>query len=74
MSRKMDLVDKSAEQLLRNTEIDNHINRVRAMRVSDNCIDCDEAIPTERLNAGGYIVRCIDCQYIYELKKKQGRL
>jgi RNA polymerase-binding transcription factor DksA len=72
----MDLVDKGndAEQLLRNTEIDNYINRVRPQRVSDSCIDCDEPIPAERLNAGGYIVRCIDCQYIYELKKKQGRL
>jgi RNA polymerase-binding transcription factor DksA len=50
------------------------INRVRPQRISDSCIDCDEPIPAERLNAGGYIVRCIDCQYIYELKKKQGRL
>jgi hypothetical protein len=51
----MDLVDKSndAEQLLRNTEIDNYINRVRPQRISDSCIDC---------------------QYIYELKGKQGRL
>jgi len=72
----MDVIDKSSdiEQLLRDAEINNCINKVVPKRISDNCIDCDEPIPSERLNAGCHVVRCIDCQHIYELRKKQGRL
>lgn len=72
----MDVIDQSndVEQLLRDSEINNCINNVLPKRVSDNCIDCDEPIPSERLNAGGHIVRCIDCQHTYELLKKQGRV
>lgn len=72
----MDLIDKSsdAEQLFRNAEINNHINQSPITRSRDTCIDCDEPIPSERLNISGHIVRCIDCQNIYEHKKKQGQL
>lgn len=71
-----DLVDNGGEteQLLRDIEINNCINKVLPQRIGDNCVDCDEPIPSERLNAGGHIVRCIDCQHTYELLKKRGRL
>ena len=72
----MDTIDRSSdvEQLLRDAHIKNCVNRVLPRRIADNCIDCDEPIPSERLNAGGHIVRCIDCQQTHELLKKTGRL
>lgn len=35
----------------------------------ENCVDCDRAIPKERLDMGK--VRCVDCQEIVELRNKQ---
>lgn len=53
----MDVIDQSndVEQLLRDSEINNCINNVLPKRVSDNCIDCDEPIPSELLKKQGRV-------------------
>lgn len=35
-----------------------------------NCIDCDDDIPLERQKLGA-VLRCIDCQQEYDIKKKR---
>jgi RNA polymerase-binding transcription factor DksA len=34
------------------------------------CIDCEATIPELRRSLGG-VIRCLDCQEIHELRKKQ---
>lgn len=56
-------------------EIDRDVEEIRdidaaLMRIAESrygiCIDCDEAIPVERLRAYPTAKRCIDCQRRYE--------
>lgn len=53
--------------------IKNHQNKLKAEMNPDfdgmHCIDCDEEIPEQRLKIVG-VQRCIECQTIYEKKKK----
>jgi RNA polymerase-binding transcription factor DksA len=53
--------------------IKNHQNKLKAEMNPDfdgiHCIDCDEEIPPKRLEIVG-VQRCIECQTIYEKKKK----
>lgn len=36
------------------------------------CMDCDDDIPVERQKLGA-VLRCIDCQQEYDVKKKRTR-
>ena len=37
------------------------------------CLDCEDAIPAERLQRMPYAVRCVHCQQTHEAREKAGR-
>lgn len=73
MTKTTDPVDAGCEleQMQRDIALKKHLERPKK-RSTGVCIDCDGVIPVGRLNVNPYALRCIECQQMHELKKKQG--
>lgn len=74
-----DIIDraKEVEMLNRETALQNQQQRAsqheepRIVNGRRCCIDCDEPIPSERLEASPYAVRCVWCQEDFELAQRR---
>ena len=74
-----DLIDKANELAEFTTDVAllNHFEQLEheSQRIIDErciCVDCDHPIPDERLAALPDCCRCVDCQYMHELRLKHG--
>ena len=70
----VDIVDTASdyEQQAMEVALANH--KPKSLLVRHFCEDCDVVIPGERIKAlaGRGVTRCVDCQSIFENKKRIG--
>ncbi|GKX57628.1 hypothetical protein SOASR030_37400 [Leminorella grimontii] len=71
-----DVIDRGSarEIFIRELAIARHQNRPKPATSDGVCVDCDQPIEVARLKANPCAERCIDCQLLYERRRRHYRV
>lgn len=69
----MDIIDRANEyaEIARTAAIANLTTKSENKNSTGVCIDCDDSIKQERLQAMPFTLRCLDCQRAFEIRSRR---